>query len=122
MGADAADEKLVADLKALAAAQNLRDRALEVYREHLREGAGDGLGGWSAEEIEVHFHHCSLAFDHGVLSYPFVDTRLGLYVRDDTGLFFDGLRPIRYFRLITHLDGTVDDTYFVIETNKPAVG
>lgn len=116
-------DDLVATLKAQAVAQNLRERAFDGCRQWIRDGTEegtDGLGGWSAEEIEVHFDSCSVVFDHAILSYPYVDTRLGLYVRDGTGFYSRDLRPIGYYRLITFLDGRVDDDYFVIEMNKPA--
>ena len=116
-------EELVVALATLAVNQDLRRRAFDGCREWLSEDAGagpSGLGGWSAEEIEAHFGYCSLVFDHGLLGYPFVDTRLDLYVQDGSGMYIRGLRPVGYYRLITRLDGTPDDDYFVIESSKPA--
>ena len=67
------------------------------------------------------FERCALAFDHGVLSYPFVETRLGLYVSDPFGVYFrGGLRPVGHYRLITLLDGTADDDYFVLDEQRQA--
>lgn len=118
-----AAEELVAALAALASQQNLRSQAVEGCDKWLRAGAeegADGLGGWAAEEIVPRFASCSLVFEHGILDYPFIETRLELYVQDDSGVCFRDLRPIGYYRLITLLDGTADDDYFVIETSKSA--
>ena len=112
--------EMVAVLHALAASQALRARAEAGCRESIRSTLADGddLRGWSVEEIEMHFHKTSLTFAHGILDYPYIDTRLGLYVRDLTGVHFRGLRPIGYYRLITLPDGTVDDDDFVLDTDK----
>jgi hypothetical protein len=115
--------ELVAGLAALAAAQNLRARAFEGCAEWLREGDGpDARGGWAVEEIEPRFARCCLVFDHGILNYPFVETRLELGVRDERGVYLRDFRPIGHYRLITRLDGTADDDYFVIEVDKPGDG
>jgi hypothetical protein len=109
-------EGVVAALRNLAQAQGLRRRAEETCREWLRTAAEEGdLGELALEKIELHFERCALVFDHGILSYPFVETRLGLYVPDPNGVYFRGLRPIGHYRLITGLDGVVDDDYFVLD-------
>ena len=115
-------QETVAALLALAASQDLRARAEAGCRESIRSTLADGddLRGWSVEEIEMHFQRSSLTFDHGILNYPYIDTRLGLYVRDLSGVHFLGLRPIGSYRLITLLDGTDDDDYFVLDTDKNA--
>jgi hypothetical protein len=71
---------MVAALPALAASQDLRARAEAGCREWFRSTLADGndLRGWSVEEIELHFDKTSLTFDHGILDYPFIDTRPGL--------------------------------------------
>ena len=118
-------DKLVTAAADLASTQNLRDQAFEGCGMWLRDGAesgSDGLNGWAIEEIEPHFASCSLVFDHGLLDYPFVDTRLTLHVRDASGSYHRDLRTIGYYRLITLLDGTADDDYFVIDVPKPTIG
>jgi hypothetical protein len=116
--AHASVDELIPALAALASTQNLRGRAYEGCGEWLRDGSGDDLGGWSAEEIEPHFRSCSLVFDHGFLDYPFVSTLLELCIPDTSGVCFRNLRVIGSYRLITRLDGTVDDDYFVIDVPK----
>jgi hypothetical protein len=118
-------EEVVAALTALAAAQDLRRRAFDACRKWIRDGAAegpDGLRGWSAEEIEPHFRSCALYFESGILEYPFVATRLDLCVRDDSGTYFRGLRPVGFYRLITRLDGSDEDDYFVLDTDELAGG
>ncbi|AWM35966.1 hypothetical protein C1280_02365 [Gemmata obscuriglobus] len=66
------------------------------------------------------FERCALVFEHGILNYPFVETRLGLYVPDPSAVYFQGRRSIGHYRLITLLDGTTDDDYFILDDPKPA--
>jgi hypothetical protein len=109
-------EATIAAMLALAEAHDLRRRAEENCRKWLRTAAEEGdLGSRTVEEIRLVFERCALVFDHGVLSYPFVETRLGLYLDDPGGVRFRGLRPIGHYRLITLLDGTDDDDYFVLD-------
>lgn len=114
-------EDLLATLLTLAVEQNLRDRAFENCAQWIRDGAAesDGLRGWTAEEIEPRFASCSLVFDHAIQKHPFLDTQLELSVHDDTGVHFRGRKVIGYYRLITSLDGTAVDDYFVIDIEKP---
>ncbi len=92
-----------------------------------RVGSGSGRaprkatwGGQSIADSGVVFERCALVFDHGVLGYPFVETRLGFYVADPSGLYFRGLRPVGHYQLITLLDGTDDDNYFVLDAPRHA--
>ena len=109
----------VAAMLALADTHDLRRQAEASCRQCLRSSAEEGeLGGLSLADVQVLFERCALVFDHGVLSYPFVETRLGLYVPDPTGVYFRGLRPIGHYRLITLLDGTAVDDYFVLDEQR----
>lgn len=115
-------EQVVASLRALAESQQLRQQAEDGCRTSMKNCEDDGdLEGWSPEEIEIRFERCVLVFVHGTLSYPFVETKLGLYVRDPAGYLFNGLFPIGHYRLITLLDGTLIDDYFVLEKDKATV-
>lgn len=110
----------IAALGALANAHDLRLRAEELCQQWLRSSAEAGdLGRRSPTDVQVVFERCALVFDHGVLSYPFVETRFGLYVPDPSGIYFCGLRSVDRYRLITRLDGTVDD-YFVLDEQRHA--
>jgi hypothetical protein len=112
----ASGEAAVAAMLALAEAHDLRRRAEETCRKWLQTAAEEGdLGSRTVEEVRVVFERCALVFDHGVLSYPFLETRLGLYLDDPDGAWFRGLRPIGHYRLVTLLDGKDDDDYFVLD-------
>jgi hypothetical protein len=109
----------------LAGEQGLRDCAVAACREALlncaveeRELGLQELGGWSIEEIELHFDKCSVVFSHGVLNHPYIDTQIGLYIKDDGGVVFRNLNPIGTYRLITMLDGEINDDYLVIDREK----
>ena len=118
---EAITSNAVAALLGLADAHDLRQRANASCRRWLRASAAEGdLGVLSSADIQVVFERCSLVFDHGILGYPVLETRLGLYVVDPSGLYFRGLRPVGHYRLITLLDGTADDDYFVLENLKQA--
>ena len=71
------------------------------------------LHGWDMESIQLHFDKQSLVFNHGILSYPHLDTQIGLYVENP--FYHKDLKPIGHYRLITTLDGKIDDDYFVLE-------
>jgi len=120
-GVEATPNGVVAAMLGLAEAQDLRRRAEAACRQWLRTADEEGdLGGLSPGDIQVVFERCALVFDHGVLSYPFVETRLGMYVADPSGVYFRGLRPVGHYRLITLLDGTADDDYFVLDEPRRA--
>jgi hypothetical protein len=101
---------------ALADRHDLRQRAEALCRQWLSSAAECA----PLTDIQIVFERCAIVFDHGILSYPFVETRLGLYVADLTGVYFRGLRPIGHYRLITRLDGTTDDDYFVLDEQRHA--
>jgi predicted thioredoxin/glutaredoxin len=75
----------------------------------------DILGRWKINDIQLHFDKQSLVFKHGILSYPYVDIQIGLYVADPKGFYFRALKPIGTYRFIVTLDGEVDDDYLVMD-------
>ncbi len=107
----------VALMRSFATTHDLRREAELCCRQSLRSAAEEGdLDGLSPEHVQVVFERCSLVFDHGELSYPFVETRFGLYVPDPT--CFRDQRRVGHYRLITLLDGRVDDDYLVLEESS----
>lgn len=114
-------DAMLTALLALVESQDLRRRAIEGCREWLRSSAEEGgLRGWSTAEIELHFDRCAFVFDHAILAYPFIETKIGLSVSDPSGLHFRGLKSVGHYRLITRLDGTEEDDYFVLDVDKHA--
>lgn len=116
------EEEAVAVLAALVAEQALTTRAMEVCRAALRNLAEEEaelglrpLRGWPVAEIELRFDSCAVVVRHGLLPYPFLDTRIGLYVADGAGVHFQGRKKIGTYRRITLLDGTAEDDYLAID-------
>ncbi len=58
----------------------------------------------------------SLVFQ-GSLPYPYVDTRIGLFLRNEDGVYYRGLEPVGHYRLITAANGEAVDDYLII--NEP---
>jgi hypothetical protein len=105
---------VVAAMRVFATAHDLRRSAELSCRQSLRSAAEEGdLAGLSPETVQLVFERCALVFDHGELDYPFVETRFGLYVPDPTS--FRDRRRVGHYRLITLLDGRVDDDYLVLD-------
>ncbi len=73
------------------------------------------IGRWKLSEIQLIFDKQSLVFKNDVLSYPYVDTQIGLYVAADSKVWFRDLIPIGTYRLITALDGEVADDYLQMD-------
>lgn len=109
----------VTAMLSLADRHDLRRRAEASCRDWLNSAAADGdLDGVDPADIQTVFERAALVFDHGVLGYPFVETRFGLYVPDPAAGWFRGLRPVGHYRLITRIDGTVEDDYFVLNKQR----
>lgn len=72
-------------------------------------------GPWKLSDIQLIFDKQSLVFKTDLLSYPCVDTQIGLYVAADSKAWFRDLMPIGTYRLITALDGKVTDDYLELD-------
>lgn len=72
------------------------------------------LGGFSMDDIHLHFAGQSLVFKHNILEYPFVETTIELCISDVEGVYLLDRKPIGRYRLITKLDGEIDDDYLEI--------
>ncbi len=77
------------------------------------------LRGWRREVILIRFIKHALVFKYEGHSLPYIETVLELYVespkRRSASIPFEW--PIGYYRLITMLDGRVDDDYLVLEND-----
>lgn len=67
------------------------------------------------EQLLLEFDKQSLVFKSGILSYVYIDTQIGLYLRDEAGVHFRGLKPVGYYRLITLPNGRVENDYLVFD-------
>jgi hypothetical protein len=111
---DSYSSELVSAAATWAAQYNLRARAFDGCSKWLLDG-DNGLDGWTAEDIQPEFASCSLIFEHQLLGYPFMETRLNLFVGAD-----HTKQSIGHYPVVTRLDGTDDDDYFVIDVHKPS--
>jgi hypothetical protein len=75
----------------------------------------DMISGWKLSDIKLELENQSLIFKHGILTYPFIITQIGLYIEEPESCYFRGLKPIGTYQLIVTLDGEVDDTYLIID-------
>ena len=104
---------------------SLQKRALEsckkalsnFYLEEVKEG-DSSLYGWELEEVILCFDKCSLTIKHEFWEFPFFDTQIGLYVKDDSGVMLRDLDPIGKYHLYTDMDGNDYDDSLVIEVYK----
>lgn len=95
---------IIERLSLLAAEQGLVKAAEQGCTEWFRNHGEDIP--YQLSDVQMQFCSQSLAFRNSMLAYPYIDTHLTLSV--------DG-RDIGSYRLITLLDGTPDDDYFVLD-------
>jgi hypothetical protein len=98
-------------------AQKATEGCWKVVHNLLVEGDVDAklLHAWNVEKLEAHLDKHSFVFTHIWLNYAYVDTQIGLYVKDESGSFLDDLIPIGRFNLRTRLNGEYDDDSFILD-------
>jgi hypothetical protein len=120
-------EETIQNLEQWSQQQKLIELALESCKVSLKNCAieeaelfptqntgADVLRGHKLSDIQLHFDKQSLVFKHDILSYPYVEIQIGLYVADATGVYLRDLEPIGDYNLIVKLDGEIDDDYLVL--------
>jgi hypothetical protein len=95
---------IVKQLTGLAVQQDLASRAMDSCANRFRHDAGQLT--FTLEDVHMQLYSHSLFFQSAHISNPFIATRLTLSIND---------KEIGYYRLITSLDGSVDDDYLVLE-------
>ncbi len=88
--------------------------ALKNYIQEEEELGFVPLNGYSIDEILFHLDELSLVYNDRLLEYPFIETKIGLYVAAPGMNYFGNEDQIGHYRLITTLDGEVDDDYLEI--------
>jgi hypothetical protein len=73
------------------------------------------IDGWAVADIRMAFRSQSLCFVSGLLSYPYFVTSLDLFA---SGEETEGFSTIGEYRLITRLDGEVDDDYLILDRSR----
>jgi hypothetical protein len=113
-------ENIVKQLQDWSEERSLIEEAYQCCRTSLENNERDDkevghTARWKLSDIQLHFDRQSLVFQHSVFSYPFVDTQIGLYVVAESKGWFRDLQPIGRYRLITSLDGQVEDDYLIFD-------
>jgi len=113
-------EDIVQQLQEWSQQQDLIEEAIRSCHINLqnweKEDKEIGLiARWKVSDILLHFDHQALVFKHDVLSDPFIDTQIGLYVAASSKGWFRDLEPIGKYGLITTLDGQVSDDYLIFD-------
>lgn len=111
---------LIEELQEWSQSSGLIEKAIEcgkVFLENtIKEDEELGFAGpWKLTDIQLIFDKQSLVFKNDILSYPYVDTQIGLYVAADSKAWFRDLMPIGKYHLITALDGEVLDDYLQMD-------
>jgi len=121
-------DDIIRNLEEWSGEQNLIEHAIESCKISLQTCADeeaelfptmntgtDVLRGHKLGDIQLHFTKQSLVFRHGILSYPYIETVIGLYVAKPNSSYFRDLEPIGTYRLIVKVDGEVDDDCLVLD-------
>jgi hypothetical protein len=114
-------EQMTSWLKDFVLKYDLTNRATKncwkAIHELLEENGSDAemMKAWGVERFEIHLDRNSLVFEHDWYETPWVDTKVGIYVRDDDSCWLRGLIPLGYYSLETTLDGVVRDDWFVLK-------
>jgi hypothetical protein len=101
-------QDIIARLTEHATGHDLVARAMNGCRNWFLQEPGSLP--YALSDVRIEFASQALYFSSALLSYPYIDTRLRLFVSE---------REIGYYRLITLLDGTDDDDYLVFEQPNP---
>ena len=118
-------DKCIAEIRDIVSDQQLVEKTLKLCQKSLKDcEEGDievedtPLNGFECKEIQLLFDKQSLVFAHDVLDYNYIETQIGLYVKDRHDIHFRGIIPIGTYRLITTIDGKVEDDYLVFSETK----
>ena len=120
MGKTAQLEDIVKQLQDWAEERSLIEEAYECCRTFLENNEREDKEAghttrWKLSDIQLRFDRQSLVFKHGIFSHSFVDTQIGLYAAAESKGWFRDLQPTGRYRLITSLDGQVEDDYLIFD-------
>ena len=100
---------IIEQLQQHARLHDLDGVAVEGIRKWLNDPDSHPLpNNLNPNQVKAAFASRWLCFEPKLVSYPYIDTRYDLLHGDSV---------IGYYRLITLLDGKIDDDYFVFEPN-----
>jgi hypothetical protein len=107
------DPAVIEQLQQHAKVHRLDEIALDAIRKWIDDDDSELKS--IAEEIEARFSSRWLCFEPEIVDYPYIDSRFDLYHQG---------KRIGYYRLISMLDGRIEDDYFVVEDeyDPPLIG
>lgn len=110
-------EHTVSELEAWSLQHNLVAEALASAKVFVRNNEQEEIAiglkpTIDYREIVYDFDKQSLVFKSN-LPHVYIDTQIGLYLRDTRGIYYRGLEPVGHYRLITFLDGQDEDGYLI---------
>ena len=114
-------EKLIAttkDFDLVAEALRSCKRSLHNCAEEDSDVGETPLSGWEMDEIVLNFDKSVVVLEHSFWEFPYFDTQIGLYVKDDSGAFLNDLDRIGSYNYYTLIDGECFDDSLVISLGK----
>jgi hypothetical protein len=96
-------------LQDLALRQKLFEEAMSGCGACFQNDGGE-IDGWIPQDLEKQFFSHTLVFKRSDWDLIYIDTRLKLLASNG--------REIGHYRLISTLDGEIDDDYLVLELSK----
>ncbi|MEW6211374.1 MAG: hypothetical protein AB1631_23615 [Acidobacteriota bacterium] len=115
---DLKPDEIIRQLEDLTTRQRLITLAIESCRKALINCAEEDeaiglkpLKGYSLESIQLKFKKQSLVFRHDVFAHPYIETEICLCVEDREGICLNDSKPIGEYRLISKMDGEIEDDY-----------
>jgi hypothetical protein len=102
-------KEVVEYLLDLVARDKLIERAMESCDGWFTNNGGE-IEGWISQDLEKQFFSHTLVFQRSDWDLIYIDTRFKLLTSSG--------REIGHYRLISTLDGEIDDDYLVLELSK----
>jgi hypothetical protein len=113
-------KQLIEELQELVKKQNLQEKAIQYCKTALTNSKAEEidlnlepLNGYELGNIQLQFKKHSLIFKNNVLTYPYINTTIGLYLINKSRKSPNDLEEIGEYSLITLLDGEIDDDYLL---------
>jgi hypothetical protein len=100
---------------------NLKQKALEGCEEFMSnsyEDGDDSIRGFSREDLIIDFENHKLVFEHYFYPTPFVETKIGIYKKEEEDIYVTNHEPVGYYVLDTDFHGQTFDDWLIIDTEK----
>lgn len=112
-------QKTLNDLSARFDLVNQATKSSESIIINLSREGKDKLGGFESSELICEFKCQKLVFNSHLRQEPFISTEVGIYIKDEDGIWVGGLKPVGTYELETNLKGEhIDDWLWFSETKR----